>query len=341
MRPDPTLPRGTVHRLMIDSQVLVGMMSGEPPLREVDVYLPPGRTDGEGLPLLVHLTGFTGSGLMQSGWRSFEETVPERLDRLIAAGAIAPVAVAFPNCFTLYGGNQYVNSAAVGRWDDFLVQEMLPAVEARFGCGGPGKRGIYGKSSGGYGAIAHALLHGGEVWDAAACLSGDLAFELAYLPEMPAVLRALAKTGFDIGRWMTEFWAARKKSGKDTHALMTLAMAATYDPDPSAPWGIRLPVTMDTCTVIEDRWANWLAWDPVLMAGDPAARDRLKALKGLWLDCGDIDQYNLLYGARRLHRLLETHGVPHVYEEFPDDHSGIDYRLEGVLPFLVAALSRD
>jgi hypothetical protein len=36
---------------------------------------------------------------------------------------------------------------------------MLPAIEHRFGCGGSGRRGVFGKSSGGYGAIVHALRH--------------------------------------------------------------------------------------------------------------------------------------------------------------------------------------
>jgi hypothetical protein len=31
---------------------------------------------------------------------------------------------------------------------------MLPAIEQRFGCRGTGRRGVFGKISGGYGAIA-------------------------------------------------------------------------------------------------------------------------------------------------------------------------------------------
>jgi hypothetical protein len=60
-----------------------------------------------------------------------------------------PVVVAFPNCFTRLGGNQYINSASIGAWEDFLLHEMLPAIEQRFGCGGTGRRGVFGKSSGG------------------------------------------------------------------------------------------------------------------------------------------------------------------------------------------------
>ena len=62
-------------------------------------------------------------------------------------------------------------------------------------------------------------------------------------------------------------------------------------------------------------------------------------MKALFIDCGDVDQYDLVYGARRLHRRLEALDVPHRYEEFPDTHSGIDYRMDVSLPWLARALS--
>ena len=34
-----------------------------------------------------------------------------------------PVVVAFPDCFTRLGGNQYINSASMGAWEDFLLHE--------------------------------------------------------------------------------------------------------------------------------------------------------------------------------------------------------------------------
>jgi poly(3-hydroxybutyrate) depolymerase len=77
----------------------------------------------------------------------------------------------------------------MGPWEDFLLHEMLPAIEQRFGCGGSGRRGVFGKSSGGYGAVTHALRHS-DIWAAAACHSGDMGFELCYLPDTPAVLCA-------------------------------------------------------------------------------------------------------------------------------------------------------
>ena len=328
-------PAGSVTRLMVESEALKSNMLGDPSVRAVDVYVAAGH-DGRGLPLLVDLVGFTASGLSHTNWTGFQENLPERLDRLIGEQRMPPVVVAFPDCFTRLGGNQYINSASTGAWEDFLLREMLPSVEQRFGCGGAGRRGVFGKSSGGYGAITHALRHS-DVWAAAACHSGDMGFEVCYLPDMPDVLRALAGTENSIERWWLQMEGARKRPGGSHKVVNALAMAASYDPDPTQFLGLRLPVTFDTCEIIEERWANWLRQDPA-NASDTQVAD-LGRLKALYIDCGEHDQFNLLYGARRLVRRLNELGVAHRYEEFPDNHTGVDYRMDESLPFLAQALS--
>jgi len=114
-------PMGSVSRLSIDSQAVRSNMLGDPSVRVLDVYLPAGH-DGQGLPLLVDLVGFTSSGLSHTNWVGFRENLPERLDRLIGEQRMPPVVVAFPDCFTRLGGNQYINSASTGAWEDYLLQ---------------------------------------------------------------------------------------------------------------------------------------------------------------------------------------------------------------------------
>jgi S-formylglutathione hydrolase FrmB len=329
-------PAGSVTRVTIDSQALKTNMLGDPTVRAVDVYVP-ARHDGAGLPLLVDLVGFTSSGLSHTNWIGFRENVPERLDRLIGEGRMPPVVVAFPDCFTRLGGNQYVNSASMGAWEDFLLAEMLPSIETQFRCGGGGRRGVFGKSSGGYGSIIHALRHA-DIWAAAACHSGDMAFELCYLPDMPATLRALAGTENSIERWWQKLEASNKSPDGSFKVFNILAMAASYDPDPSQFLGMRLPVTLDTCEIIQDRWANWLRHDPVVALETQSKG--LRGMKALYIDCGTNDQFNLLYGARRFTKRLKQLDIPHRYEEFPDNHSGVDYRMDESLPFLANALAR-
>ena len=65
--------------------------------------------------------------------------------------------------------------------------------------------------------------------------------------------------------------------------------------------------------------------------------NNLRRLKAL--DCGERDQFNSLYGPRRFVRRLNELGIARRYEEFPDNHSGVDYRMDESLPFLAQALS--
>ena len=64
------------------------------------------------------------------------------------------------------------------------------------------------------------------------------------------------------------------------------------------------------------------------------------SLRGIYIDCGWRDQYHILYGARILSQRLAAGGIKHRYEEFDDDHSDIDYRMDVSLPFLYRALMR-
>jgi enterochelin esterase-like enzyme len=335
MRKNHDGPEGRVITLWLESRLLEKSLLGDSRRRRIDVYLPHGH-EGNKLPLLVDVVGFLAGGPVHSNWRNFGENLPERLDRLIASGVMPPVVVAMPDCFTRLGGNQYINSAAIGPWADILRLEVVPLVETAFGCGGEGKRGIFGKSSGGYGALVHAMLYP-DFWNAAAAHSGDLGFEWLYLPEFPNVLRALASTDMDIRAWLTQFENKLKQKGEDLHILLMLAMCASFDPDPAAWLGIRLPVDTYTCELIPERWHNWLQWDPLQIAEEQGAG--LRKLKALYFDCGTTDQYNLLYGNRRLHRLLDQQGIAHVYEEFKDNHSSTDYRMDRSLPMLVKALT--
>ena len=137
-------------------------------------------------------------------------------------------------------------------------------------------------------------------------------------------------------RFLDAFWKKHKVSGAEVHAIMNLCMAATYDPDPQAPLGFRLPFHLETGEIIERRWQQWLEHDPVRLVSRYARN--LRRLKGLYIDCGWRDQYHIHYGSRQLSRRLAAAGIAHRYEEFDDTHSDIDYRMDESLPFLYRAL---
>ncbi len=332
-------PRGLIVEITIESEALEGNLLGDPTTRTVAVYLPEEYEASEDrYPLFVDVVGFTGSGFSHIGWKPFAESVPQRVDRLIDEGKMGPVVLAFPDCFTSLGGNQYIDSAAMGNWETFLIDEMIPRLQAEFRLlDGREHRAIFGKSSGGYGAIVHGLRRA-DAWGAIACHSGDMGFDLVYATDFPKTLEVLAEHK-GIEGFLAHIESEPKITDEDMHALMILAMAATYDPDPEAPKGIRLPVDLETCERDEERWEQWLRHDPLRLAQQPECLDNLRSLRGVYIDCGTKDQFHLIYGARSLTKALTAAGVHHRYEEFDDNHSSIDYRMDESLPFLYDAVT--
>ena len=106
--------------------------------------------------------------------------------------------------------------------------------------------------------------------------------------------------------------------------------------DPRAPNGFRIPFNAETGEPVPGRWRNWQRHDPINLVA--RYRRNLKTLRGIYIDCGWKDQYHIQYGSRILSRRLAEAGIRHRYEEFDDDHSDIDYRMDVSLPFLSRAL---
>src|SRR5262245_55706687 len=153
-RTEPPPPRGTVHVEEFESEALRGNPLGDPHVRTVPVYLPPGyESSGKRYPVIVVLTGYSGRGAMLLNDQGWQPNLPRRMDRLIAQGAAGPAILVMPDGFSRYGGSQYLDSPAVGRYETHIVEELIPWVDRTFRTiSGPAGRGIMGKSSGGYGA---------------------------------------------------------------------------------------------------------------------------------------------------------------------------------------------
>ena len=336
MRRDFSLPQGSLHRLRHTSVVLEGNPLGDPTERELLVWTPPDWKPGEHLPLLVDLKGYWSSALAHANWSPWSENVPERLDRLAAEG-MGRVIVAFPDCFTKLYGNQYLNSAGSGRYADYLCDEIVPFIEAKFGCGGLGKRGVFGKSSGGYGAAWHGLNRA-DFWSAIAINSGDMGFDALYIPALLEDLDILRKHDFSIEQFFRACEAKAKIGFKEQMTMMDLAQSAFYDPDPKAFRCMRLPLDPRTGELIAERWANWMAHDPVVMFDTHG--ENLRKLKAIYMDCGDHDNFRIHLGMRRFVQKLKAAGIAHTYEEFDDDHMDVDYRMDVFLPWLANVLTK-
>jgi enterochelin esterase family protein len=325
----------------LESRVLRGNPLGDPRVRRIPVYLPPSYARGRRrYPVITLLAGFTGTGegfLNRSPW---VETLPERVDRLIRTGAMREAIVVMPDGFTRYGGSQYLNSSATGRYEDHLVREVVPWVDARFRTiPDPGARALVGKSSGGFGALVQAMRHP-DVWGLVATHSGDCYFPYCYLPDFPKCLDVLARHGGSAERFLRA-WARlpKRADGALFPAVNTLAMASCYSPNPRARLGFDLPFDPRTGELRPAVWRRWLRWDPVNLV--TRHRENVRRLRLVYLDCGTRDEYHLHYGARVLAERLRRLGVRPVHEEFPDGHANTQYRYDRSFALLSRAFARD
>lgn len=328
----------TIIYLEHESKVLQGNPLGDPAVRTVPVYLPPGY-DQEGsrrYPMIWVLAPYSSWGQRLFNLQAWDENIVQRMDRLVKSGAARPAVMVFPDAFTRYGGSQYLNSTATGQYADYLTQELVPLIDRQFRTL-PARehRAVIGHSSGGYGALAIAM-HYPELFGAAASHAGDMFFEACYWPDIPGAVRMINKSG-GVENFLQGFEQVRQKKGDWWHAIGLIAMSACYSPNPESPYGFDLPFDTYTGEIDHDVWKRWQALDPIHMASEHL--DALQNLRGLYFDCGLYDEYNLFLGARRLSKLLTQHSIKHVYEEFDGGHRQIDWRYDTSLPFLAEAIS--
>lgn len=329
--------KGTVELHRIPSRVLEGNPWGDPTERDLPVYIPPsGKTAGR--PLLVLLSGYTGSGWshFQRG-RYLEDSLVGRLDRLIRTGAAAEAVVVAPDCLTTLGGSQYLNSSATGRYEDYVVEEVVPWVQKRYGTG---PAAVMGTSSGGYGALVLALRHP-DVFRALGSNAGDAYFEYCYPPDFPTTFREVRKEGGPEGFLRRVF--ERPISGHGpanpvSKALATLAYASCYSPIEAEAGRFDLPFDLETGALRPEVWSRWLAWDPVRMVETPRYAEAARHLACLYLDGGLRDEYGLDVSARVFASAARRQGAKVEFEEYDGTHSDRGPRYDVMIPRLLSAL---
>jgi enterochelin esterase family protein len=329
---------GKVEIREFRSRLLEGNPLGDDPVRRVPVYVPDGQGGGASrrFPVLYALSGFTGTGFSFLNYDWYQENLPARLDRLIESRAMPPAVVVMVDGMTRVGGNQFVDSSAVGPWARHVVEELVPWAEREYPLlRGREHRGVFGKSSGGYGALMMGIEHA-DVFSAVASHSGDCYFEYAYAVDFPAAADGLRSCG-GLGAFLKSLRSHGKFPERLFKTLNAVAMAHFYSPNPSAPFGFDLPFDEATGERREDVLARWAERDPVNLVARNAYA--LRSLRLLWIECGTKDEWNLHHGARILSARLRALGIPHVHEEFEDDHKALGYRYDVTLPRLAKAVS--
>lgn len=327
---------GHFEQLTVESEILADNPLGDPARRPLYIYTPPG--DPKDLTSIYLIQGMTGQLDMWSNRNPFEPTIVERIDEAFRDEG-PPALIVFVDAWTSYGGSQFINSISTGRYMDYLCDEVVSFIDQRYPtAANRDRRGLTGKSSGGYGAMVVPMLRP-DVFGGLASHSGDALFEACYLKDFPETARILRDHNEGSFEVFFEKMRAAPALDWDKHgaALNTYAMAACYSPDESDPGRARIPFDIETGKLIDEVWAEWLAWDPVRMA--PKHAEALRSMKLVYLDAGKSDEYFLDLGAQAFAKELDALNVPYSLELFDGSHGGIAYRYPGAIKALAEALS--
>ncbi len=262
------------------------------------------------------------------------ENIHERLDRLISSGKMNEMIVVMPDCITKYGGSQFINSTATGRYEDYIIEELVPYIDSKFRTiPSSGSRAVCGKSSGGYGAVMLAMKNPG-VFGLMCSTAGDMYFEYCYQPSFGKFITDLEFYGKGdraiVNFIKKEVNYNQPKPKRFFNLINDIAMASCYSPNPGGMktkgYNFDMPFDLSTGELDKKIFDKWLKHDPVRLVQKYISN--LKKLKLIYLDAGIYDEYSLNNGARIFCSKLKQKNIKFIHEEFEAGHMNIQYRYD-------------
>jgi hypothetical protein len=276
---------------------------GVSPVRKMAVYLPAGYEGSERYPVIYFLpTPF------EDYRAAFEQRHAQRLfDRAITSGAIGKFIFVSVDMTTPLGSCWYVNSPVTGNWEDFVVQELVPFVDANFKTlPSRDSRGIAGDFMGAYGAIRFSMRHPeifGSVYGLHPVGTGSGVQIMHARPNWD--LLAQAKSLDDIK--------------PDRFSSIFTAIFQAHLPNPEKP-----PLFIDLAAhneggqlVIDPKLTERLRASFLLESLIPQYAENLKSLRGFKFDWSRSDaNYDHVYANQAFTHKLNEFGIAHEAEEY-------------------------
>src|SRR5579885_1749264 len=223
--------QGHFDEIAFTSEVLKDNPLGDPFVRPLWVYLPPGyeQDSSRRYPSIYMIQGLTGQLDMWRNRSAFRKNFPELADELFAKGEAPPCIIVWVDCWTSYGGSQFLDSPATGHYHTYLCDEIVPWVDAHYPTLPQREhRGIAGWSSGGFGAMVTPMLRP-DLFGGMATHAGDALYEMLYPPEFAKTVRALRRFDGSMDAWYEDFQArVAFTDPSDMDVLMMLGVAACF-----------------------------------------------------------------------------------------------------------------
>jgi enterochelin esterase-like enzyme len=288
----------------LHSEKFAGNKVGSSPVRKMVVYLPAGYGESsKHYPVIYFLP---------SPFENYRALFDQRdaqgsFDRAIAARVIDKFIFVAVDMTTPLGSSWYVNSPVTGNWEDFMIQELVPYIDASFRTvANRNSRGIAGDFMGGYGAIRFGMRHPdvfGSVYALHPVGTGSGLLTMYSRPNWD--LLATAKSLDEL-----------RKDGLST--LFT-AIFQAHLPNPDKP-----PLFIDLQAhkvgdqlVIDSKVTERLRNNFFLESMIPQYADNLKSLRGFKFDWARNDgNQDHVYANQALTHKLDEFGIPHEAEEY-------------------------
>ncbi|MGE0389586.1 MAG: alpha/beta hydrolase [Candidatus Nitrosocosmicus sp.] len=328
--------KGKLEYRSFESNALEDNPLGDSPIRDIIIYTPENYkiSNSSGYPTIYLLPAFGNDNYSAVKHDPFSVSIFERLEKLISDKECGDMIIVIVNCFNRLGGSQYINSSAVGRYEDYVVDEIVPFIDRNYNVS---KRAVLGKSSGGYGALSMGMHHP-QIFSAIGAHSFDSGFEYCYLPDFATAIKTLKKYQ-NFHDWLDEFWNLDSGRTKDDFTTLNiLSMAAHYSPNAeNNKLKIDLPFDMTTGIFKEDVWSRWKQFDPINMISNFA--EQLRKMDLIYLDCGIFDEFNLQIGTKIVSEKCKSLDIRHEYEEYGGGHFNTGYRYDISMQKIYRALS--
>jgi enterochelin esterase family protein len=322
-----------VETLQIDSQHLKHNPLKDPSMRFNPLLVPKSKGPW---PVIFVLSGFSGNAPFYFNGKFNEENAVQVIDQAFSKGEAPEALYVFVDALTAWGGSQFLNSAATGNYEDYIIQELVPAIQSQFKVSNKSSEWcVTGGSSGGYGAL-HLASKYPDVFGLLAAIAPDSFFEASLLPDLFQALPLWEKYQSGL-RALEELRNGRLMKSKNWHSLLNaFGMAACYSAkgthgDFSYPLdrhGEKIP----------EIWKAWLQHDPLHFLQHRISN--LKQLSGIYLDVGTKDNFNLQYGTRQISKIFREHKIDHESVEFDGNHFDIGERRPEVWKWLSNSLRR-
>lgn len=290
-------------RYLLDSQALGDNQIGSPSRGSVQVVLPPDyATSGVRYPVVYYLHGHGGNPQEVRAWLSVLNQGFKDKKGFILVGLEGK---------NTKNGGFWVNSPVTGRFEDWLIKEVIPFIDATLRTLPKREaRGLFGFSMGGFGALYHGLKHP-EVFSAVFAMGPGV---ISPEEDLPGV--------YDTWDGAEDFL-----SGYAGAFAGRLEAQPAFDGSPQDQALIEL-------------WTSGFGqWDKKA-DGYLAQPLRLKALALEW---GDRDSYEwITNGSRWLAKYLPSRGIPVQAFEFKGGHQiPPDRRVNSVVPFFLTHLVKE